>query len=167
MKKPSAGLLVFKTSGSGQLEVLLAHPGGPFWAGKDLGAWSLPKGEYEPSEQPFTAAQREFHEEIGQAAPEGDYLDLGEFKRSDGKLISAWAVTGDIDVSKLVSNSFELEWPPHSGNKQAFPEVDRAEWFTLTEAATKLSNGQNIFLTRLAEKLGIEPPIPVEQPKLL
>ena len=167
MKKPSAGILVFKTSQNGNLVVLLAHPGGPFFSRKDQGVWSIPKGQYEPDEQPFDAAKREFHEEIGQAAPEGIYIDLGEFKRSDGKLISAWAVSGDIDVSKLVSNTFELEWPPHSGQKQAFPEVDRAEWFSLSEAASKLSNGQDIFLDRLAKQLGFELAPRPEQQELL
>jgi len=167
MKKPSAGILVFKTSQSGNLVVLLTHPGGPFYVRKDQGVWSVPKGEYVPDEQPFEAAKREFNEEIGQAAPEGTYIDLGQFKRSDGKLISAWAVAGDIDVSKLVSNTFDLEWPPDSGQKQAFPEVDRAEWFSLSEAASKLSNGQSIFLERLAKQLGFELPTEAEQQELL
>ena len=153
MKKPSAGILVFKTSQSGSLMVLLAHPGGPFFSRKDQGVWSIPKGQYEADEQPFEAAKREFNEEIGHAAPEGTYIDLGEFKRSDGKLISAWAVSGDIDVSKLVSNNFELEWPPHSGQKQSFPEVDRAEWMSVSEASVRLVAAQVEFLHRLIASL--------------
>ncbi len=167
MKKPSAGLLVYKTDSNGTLRVLIAHPGGPYWSRKDLGVWSIPKGQYEEHEEPFAAAQREFHEEIGQAAPTGEYIDLGNFLRSDGKLISAWAVKGDIDATKVKSNSVELEWPPHSGKKLTFPEIDRAEWFSLNEAAIKLSNGQPIFLTRLAEKLNLEPPVIPKQQALL
>ena len=167
MKKHSAGILVYKRGEGGSLMVLLAHPGGPYWSSKDIGVWSIPKGMYETPEQPFAAAQREFREEIGQSAPAGDYIELGNFMRSDGKLISAWAVEGDIDISTVISNSFEMEWPPHSGKKQAFPEIDKAAWFSLTEAVVKLSSGQSVFLNRLAEKLGIEPPIAPEQSKLL
>ena len=116
MKKPSAGILVYKIGDSGNLMVLLAHPGGPYWSRKDLGVWSVPKGQYEPPEEPFAAARREFHEEIGQAPPQGEYIDLGQFKRNDGKLISAWAVKGDVDTSSVFSNSVEIEWPTPNGD---------------------------------------------------
>jgi predicted NUDIX family NTP pyrophosphohydrolase len=157
VKKFSAGILVYKDKGD-QIEVLLAHPGGPFWAKKDSGAWSIPKGECEENEDLLDAAKREFKEEIGQEAPNEDYLDLGEFKRKDGKTITAWAVKGDLDVNQLKSNTFEMEWPPHSGKKQEFPEIDKAEWFSLDRASEKLHSGQAVFLERLAEKLKLEKP---------
>lgn len=155
MKKLSAGLLVYRLK-NGQVEVLLAHPGGPFWAKKDLGAWSIPKGEYdENNEEPLAAAKREFEEEIGSKAPEGEYTELGEFRRKDSKTIQAWAVEGDLDVSEIHSNSFEMEWPPKSGQKQKFPEVDKAAWFSLNEATSKMHKGQAVFLERLANILHI------------
>jgi predicted NUDIX family NTP pyrophosphohydrolase len=165
MKKQSAGILVYRRVNGG-VEVLLGHPGGPFWAKKDAGAWSIPKGEYEEGEDPLTAAKREFHEETGQSAPDGDYSDLGDFKRKDGKTIKAWAVQGDIDAAKISSNSFEMEWPPKSGQKQTFPEIDKAAWLPIQDAAPKLHQGQAIFLDRLATKLNLdlsEPDVPKQQ----
>lgn len=148
----SAGLLLYKRVGDG-LQVLLVHPGGPYWARKDAGAWSIPKGEYTDGEEPRAAALREFEEETGQAPPEGELLDLGTVRQRGGKEVVAWAVEGDLDVTTLVSNTFELEWPPRSGRTQAFPEVDRAEWFDVEVARTKLHRGQVPLLDRLAEQL--------------
>lgn len=155
MKKLSAGLLVYRLTGK-QPEVLLAHPGGPFWAKKDMGAWTVPKGEYETYEDPLAAAKREFEEEIGQPAPNGEMVALGEFKRKDGKIITAWAVQGNLDVSQVKSNTFNMEWPPRSGRKQEFPEIDRAEWVSISQAPQKLNTGQAVFITRLAEHLKID-----------
>jgi predicted NUDIX family NTP pyrophosphohydrolase len=161
MRKLSAGILVYKRINN-QVEVLLAHPGGPFWAKKDLGAWSIPKGEYEEDEDPFDAAKREFKEEIGQNAPSGDYYELGESKQKSGKIIMAWAVEADLDAGQVKSNTFEMEWPPRSGQKQEFPEIDKAEWFFLNKATKKINQGQQVFLERLIEKLQIEKPKPEE-----
>jgi predicted NUDIX family NTP pyrophosphohydrolase len=152
MPKYSAGLLPYRVARSGSLEVLLVHPGGPFWAKKDEGAWSIPKGEYEPAEEPdpVAVAEREFAEELGKEAPRhGDRLPLGELKQPSSKRIVAWAIACDLDVSEVSSNSFEIEWPPRSGTIQSFPEVDRAEWFSLGEARAKLLRGQVPFLDRL------------------
>lgn len=132
----------------GRLEVLLAHPGGPFWAKKDFGVWSIPKGEYEADEDPFEAAKREFEEESGVAAS-GDFVALGEMKQAGGKIVTAWAVHGDPDVSLLKSNLFSTEWPPRSGRFAEFPEVDRWGWFSLEEAAERILAGQKVFLERL------------------
>jgi predicted NUDIX family NTP pyrophosphohydrolase len=162
MKKLSAGILVYRHD-SGQVEVLLAHHGGPFWAKKDDGAWSIFKGEYEDNETPFDAAKREFREETSYDPPEGRYIDLGEIERRD-KIIKAWAVEADFDAKTIISNNFEMEWPPKSGKKQEFPENDRAEWFSVQAAIPKMNTGQVIFLERLAEKLNIEKPRP-EEPK--
>jgi predicted NUDIX family NTP pyrophosphohydrolase len=147
MPKRSAGLLMYRGSGA-DLTVLLVHPGGPFWARKDLGAWSIPKGEYEPGEEPLAAAQREFAEETG-ARPHGEFLALGEVVQSGGKRVTAWAVAGDLDPAALVSNTFELEWPPRSGRKASFPEVDRAAWFSPAQARDKILAGQREFIERL------------------
>lgn len=154
MKKASAGLLLYRKRSDG-IEVLLVHPGGPFWVKKDQGAWSIPKGEYEEDEAPLGAARREFEEEIGRAAPDGDYIELGEFKRSDGKTIKAWAVEADLDTLTVKSNTFEMEWPPKSGKKQHFSEIDKAEWIPLQDASLKMHKGQPVFLERLAQKLNI------------
>ena len=108
--------------------------GGPFWARKDAGAWTIPKGEVEPGEEPLAVARREFHEELGRAVPPGDLVDLGEVRQAGGKVVRAWAVEGDLDAETIVSNTFELEWPPKSGRIQAFPEIDRAAWFDLESA---------------------------------
>ncbi|MFD9890098.1 NUDIX domain-containing protein [Amycolatopsis sp. NPDC059027] len=149
--KRSAGLLLFRRR-DGETEVLLGHMGGPFWAKKDAAAWSLPKGELDPDEQPEAAARREFTEELGLPAPEGEYRELGEVKQS-GKVVTAWAVEGDLDPADVVPGTFELEWPPRSGRLQEFPEVDRAEWFTLDVAREKLVVGQRPFLDRLTALL--------------
>ncbi|MGH2642009.1 MAG: NUDIX domain-containing protein [Actinomycetota bacterium] len=154
MPKLSAGLLAYRRTDAG-LEVLLVHPGGPFWAKKDDGAWSLPKGEYEPGEDPLEVARREFEEEIGQAPPdESEHVSLGELRQPSGKVVSAWTMEGDLDVSDVHSNMFEMEWPPRSGRTQEFPEVDRAGWFGLEEARRKILRGQLGFLDRLGQLLG-------------
>ncbi len=149
------------------VEVFLVHPGGPFWSKKDTGAWSIPKGETEPNEELLAAAKREFTEEVGLPTPAGDFIDLGGFKRKDGKQIFAWAVEGDLDAAKVVSNSFEMEWPPRSGQQQSFPEIDKAAWFNLTTCAPKLHKGQALFMERLAEKLQLQVQAPPEQQSLL
>ncbi len=139
------------------LEVLLVHPGGPFWARKDLGAWSIPKGEYEPGEEPLAAAKREFCEELG-AEPgatfrDSPFLDLGVLVQPSRKEVTAFAVEGDFPVAMLKSDTFEMEWPPRSGKKKGFPEVDRAEWFGPAEARRKILPGQAVFIDRLLVKL--------------
>jgi len=139
--KVSAGLLPYRRRG-GVLEVMLIHMGGPFWARKDAGAWSIAKGEYEQPERSRDAARREFSEETGLAAPGADAVDLGAFRQSSGKLIEAWAVEADFDVSRIVSNTFELEWPKGSGRLRAFPEADQADWFDLPSAREKIVRGQ-------------------------
>ena len=138
----------------GVLEVFLVHPGGPFWAKKDLGAWSLPKGEYTPAEDALAAARREFAEETGFAA-EGEFLPLTPLKQPSGKLISAWALVGDCDPEAVKSNTFAMEWPPRSGQTQEFPEVDRAGWFTIEEGKVKIIKGQTGFLEELTQILGL------------
>jgi predicted NUDIX family NTP pyrophosphohydrolase len=147
----SAGILLYKREG-GTLKVLLVHPGGPFWARKDAGAWSIPKGEYAGGEDPQAAARREFAEELG-VVLEGELEPLGEAVQPSRKRVLAYAFKGDLDPDRIVSNIFEIEWPPKSGRRQSFPEVDRAAWFTLGEAREKLLPGQRIFLDRLAELL--------------
>ena len=127
--------------------------GGPFWAKKDDGAWSIPKGEYEPGEDPFAVALREFEEELGTAVPASDFVPLGELRTTSSKVLVVWAAEGDLDASAAVSNTFELEWPPRSGRMQSFPEVDRAEWFDPTTARDKLVKGQLVFLDRLLARL--------------
>jgi predicted NUDIX family NTP pyrophosphohydrolase len=154
MKKQAAGILVYREK-SGQVEVLLVHPGGPFWAKKDLGAWSIPKGEFAENEDRLEAAKREFKEELGQAAPTGEFIELGSFNRTD-KDIYGWAVKGDLDPSNISSNSFEMEWPPKSGQKQSFPEIDKATWVNINQAGPKMHKGQAVFLERLAERLNIK-----------
>ena len=155
MTKHSAGLLMYRR-GEGVLEVLLAHPGGPFWAKKDLGAWSLPKGEYPPAEDALAAARREFIEETGFPA-EGEFIPLTPRKQPSGKIIAAWAFEGDCDPGAVKSNTFTLEWPPRSGNTKNFPEIDRAGWFTLEAAKVKIIPGQMGFLEELEEILRQEP----------
>ena len=144
----SAGLVLYRRR-DGKLEVLLVHPGGPFWQKRDDGAWSIPKGEIAENEIGIEVARREFHEELGTAAPDGDTTPLGEVRQAGGKLVHAWAVPGDLDVSQMTSNTFELEWPPRSGRMQAFPEIDRAEWFDLDTARRKLLPAQRAFIDRL------------------
>jgi predicted NUDIX family NTP pyrophosphohydrolase len=146
--KLSAGLLLYRVR-DGVVEVLIGHPGGPFWARKDDGAWSIPKGEYVEGDDPWAAAQREFAEEVGSAPPAGTRLDLGTATQSGGKIVTAYAVQGDLDVEHAQSNSFELEWPRGSGHVRTFPEVDRVEWFSVAHARVKLLKGQCVFLDRL------------------
>jgi len=152
MARLSAGLLLYRRR-RGVLEVLLVHPGGPFWAGKEAGAWSIPKGECSPGEDPLAAARREFGEETGFTVA-GEFLPLTPLKQPSGKLIFAWAVAGDCDPGAIRSNTFTLEWPPRSGRRQEFPEVDRAGWFTLSTAREKISQGQAGFLEELRQILG-------------
>ena len=152
MTKLSAGILLYRGEGS-SLELLLVHPGGPFWAKKDLGAWSIPKGEYAAGEDPLAVAMREFEEELGAPPPQGTSLDLGEIVQPSRKIITAFALRGDFDPARLKSNRFELEWPPQSGRMQSFPEVDRAAWFTPEAARVKILPGQAPFIDRLLETL--------------
>ncbi|HEV7774237.1 MAG TPA: NUDIX domain-containing protein [Conexibacter sp.] len=157
MAKRSAGILLFRRSGAGELEVLLVHPGGPFWARRDAGAWSIPKGEVDPGEEERACALRELEEETGAAfrdAPAEAMLPLGEVRQKSGKVVSAWALEGDLDADAIVSMTFELEWPPRSGRLQTFPEVDRAGWFALPAARKKLLPAQAPFVDRLAEVAG-------------
>lgn len=151
--KSSAGLLLYRW-GDDAVEVLIAHPGGPFWARKDDGAWSIPKGERPDGEDPWVTARREFAEEIGLAPPDGERLDLGVVRQAGGKVVTVFAVHGDLDVTDARSNTFELEWPPRSGQLRQFPEVDRVGWFTLDQARTKLLAGQRPVLDRLRDCLG-------------
>ena len=157
MPKYSAGLLVYRFTVAGALEVLIVHPGGPFWLQKDEGAWSIPKGEYEPPEEALVAAEREFVEELGQFPPQGERMELGELRLPSGKRLAVWAVEGDLDVAEVASNEFELEWPPHSGLIRSFREVDRAAWVSVEEARRKLSKGQQPFIDRLVDHLGPHP----------
>jgi predicted NUDIX family NTP pyrophosphohydrolase len=147
MAKQAAGILLFRRGAAGA-EVLLAHPGGPLWARKDLGAWTLPKGQFNEGEQPLDAAKREFEEEMG-SAPAGEFQPLGTLKQPSGKVIHAWAVESDFDPASVKSNLFSLEWPPRSGRFAEFPEVDRAAWFSIPEARRKILKGQAPFLDRL------------------
>jgi len=144
----SAGILLHKQGETG-VEVLLVHPGGPFWARKDLGAWSIPKGELDEGEDPRACAAREFAEETGAQLPDGALEDLGSVKLKSGKVVVAFAVAGDLDPATVVSNTFELEWPPRSGRTQTVPEIDRAEWFGLDAAREKLNPAQAAFVDRL------------------
>ena len=147
MPKKSAGLLLYRESPAG-LEVFLVHPGGPVWARRDEGSWSIPKGEFEESEDPLHAAMREFEEETG-VMPSGDMLPLGQARQPSGKVVYAWAMRGDFDPDRLESNTFRMEWPPRSGNQREFPEVDRAEWFPIAVAEKKIVKGQLPLLTQL------------------
>ena len=151
-RQQSAGLLLFRRGGTG-VEVLLGHPGGPFWHRKDQGAWSIPKGLIGPGEDALSAARREFLEETGHE-PEGHCIALGEARQPGGKLVQVWAVEGDCDPDDLQSNTFEMEWPPRSGRRQTFPEIDRAAWFGVAAARLKILKGQVVFIDRLLEALG-------------
>lgn len=162
MPKKSAGILMFRQVPPAT-HVLLVHPGGPFWSKRDLGAWSIPKGEYDEGEAPEAAARREFHEETG-IQPAGALMTLGNERQRSGKIVSAFALQGDFDPLALRSNLFDLEWPPHSGRIQSFPEVDRAGWFSVAEARHKIVAGQRPFLDRLEALLSVSGP---ESPLLL
>ena len=150
--RSSAGILLWRR-GPGGIEVLLGHMGGPFWARKDDGGWSIPKGGQGPDEEPVDVARREFEEELGSPPPDG-LVPLGEHRVARGKVLAVWAVEGDLDAAACTSNTFPLEWPPRSGRVQEFPEIDRAAWFPLDEARSKLVAGQVPFLDRLLERLG-------------
>lgn len=165
MIKQSAGILLHRDRGQG-VEVLLVHPGGPFWARKDAGAWSIPKGEFLEGDDPFAAARREFSEELGLQAPPGEPVALGSVKQSATKVVFAWSIAGDLDVSEIKSNTFELEWPPKSGHMKVYPEVDRAGWFTLDVAQARIVKGQLLLLQKLAEILGVNLP-PAATPEAL
>jgi predicted NUDIX family NTP pyrophosphohydrolase len=151
MPKRSAGLLMYRRR-NGQVEVFLVHPGGPFWAKKDLGAWSICKGEYAENERPLEAAKREFHEETGFTA-QGSFLELGVVQQASGKIVSAWAFEGDCDPGKLVSNHCQVEWPPRSGRMIKIPEVDRGGWFSIEAARERILKAQEPFLDRLSQML--------------
>jgi len=154
--KESAGILLFRHAASGT-KVLLVHPGGPFWAKKDLGAWSIPKGEIESGEDPRRCALRELGEELGDAAPAlavGDLIELGSVRQKGGKVVHAWAAEGDFDPAALSSNTFSIEWPPRSGGSREFPEVDRAEWFDPPEAQRRILPAQAVIVDRLLDHLG-------------
>jgi predicted NUDIX family NTP pyrophosphohydrolase len=150
----SAGLLLYRAGAGGRPEVLIAHMGGPFWARKDAGAWSIPKGEYEEGEDPLAVARREFAEELGQPPPAGEPALLGEFRQSGGKRVTVFAQEGDCDVTEITSNEFSVEWPPRSGRMQRFPEVDRAEWTAVDAARERLVKGQVPALDALLARLG-------------
>jgi predicted NUDIX family NTP pyrophosphohydrolase len=151
MPKKSAGLLLYRHH-EGLIEVLLVHPGGPFWRKKDEGAWTIPKGEFD-EEDPLAAAKREFKEETGSSPPAGQYIPLTPIKQKNGKIVHAWAVEGDFDPARLNSNEFETEWPPKSGRMQKFPEVDRAEWFAPDVARQKILSGQGALVDELVSRL--------------
>jgi predicted NUDIX family NTP pyrophosphohydrolase len=151
-RRRSAGIVLYR-AGDGGPEVLLVHPGGPFWAKKDLGAWSIPKGEYEPGEDPQACALREFEEETGTALPAQALVELGAVVQKAGKEVTAWAARGDLDPATVRSNSFTMQWPPRSGREQEFPEIDRAEWFTIEAARSKLVSAQVELLDRLVERV--------------
>jgi predicted NUDIX family NTP pyrophosphohydrolase len=161
--KQSSGVLVYRRKG-GKIEVLLGHPGGPYWAGKDKHSWSIPKGEFVEDEAPLDAAKREFKEETGHDAPVGEYIELG-FIKIPSKHIYCWAVEGDLDVGQIKSNKFKMEWPPKSGKQQEFPELDKAAWVEISHASAKMHKGQAEFIDRLAEHLGLQLEKP-EQPSL-
>lgn len=152
LPRESAGLLLYRFV-DGQLQVLLVHPGGPFWARRSEGAWSLPKGEVDAGESPLQVAKREFKEELGADPPESGYVSLGSVRQAGGKLVHAWAASGDIDVTRLESNTFEIEWPPRSGRMQTFPEVDKAEWFDPATAEKMILAGQRPLIGRVREAL--------------
>jgi predicted NUDIX family NTP pyrophosphohydrolase len=155
MPKRSAGLLPFRTTPEGGLELFVVHPGGPFWSKKEEGAWSVAKGEYGDGEEAAAAAEREFAEEVGVPAPPGPRIDLGEVAQANGKLVRAWAVEAPhLVVDQVVSNQFEMEWPPKSGRTQLFPEVDRAEWMSVETAGVKLIRAQVALVERLVSYLG-------------
>jgi len=148
----SAGILLWR-SRNGRLDVLLAHQGGPFWVKKDLGHWTIPKGEAKPGEEFVAVARREFAEETGHHVPNKPLIELGQITQKSGKVVLGWAVEGDLDPSTAISNTYDMEWPPHSGNVQTFPEIDRVEWFHLDDARRRLKAAQVPFLDRLQAAL--------------
>ncbi|MFD8231546.1 NUDIX domain-containing protein [Streptomyces sp. NPDC059696] len=148
--KRSAGLLLFRTGDDG-VEVLLGHMGGPFFARRDAGAWTVVKGEYEPDEPAWEAARREFEEELGLPPPDGEPIDLGEVRQTGGKIVTAWAVRADLDPATITPGTFRMEWPPRSGRTEEFPELDRVAWFGLDGARAVIVKAQTAFLDRLAE----------------
>jgi predicted NUDIX family NTP pyrophosphohydrolase len=150
--KRSAGILLFRRV-DGDVQVLLGHMGGPLWARRDAGGWTIPKGEYQPGEEPLNAARREFAEELGFPLPAADLIELGSIRQAGGKVVTAWAGEGDVDPAEIVPGTFDLEWPKGSGQIQQFPELDRVAWFGVDEAAQKLVAAQREFLDRLAERL--------------
>ena len=150
MAKRSSGILLYR-GGSASLEVLLVHPGGPFWAKKDLGAWSIPKGEHDAAEEALAAALREFEEETGTKPDQGDLTDLGAVRQKSGKVVQAYGLEGDLDADAIRSNTFSMEWPPRSGRQSEFPEVDRAAWFGIDEARERINPAQVAFLDRLID----------------
>jgi predicted NUDIX family NTP pyrophosphohydrolase len=152
MPKTSAGIVAFRRKRGG-IEVLLVHPGGPLWRNKDAAAWSIPKGEYVAGENAEKVARKEFHEELGVELTEKDLLPLGEVRQRGGKIVTAFAVETDLDAEKIQSNTFEIEWPPRSGRRQTFPEVDRAEWFELESARAKINDAQRVLLDRLKSEV--------------
>jgi predicted NUDIX family NTP pyrophosphohydrolase len=151
----SAGIVLYRRRGEG-IEVLLGHMGGPYWARKDDGAWSIPKGEYGEDEEPYAAARREFAEEIGRPPPDSPPVELGQVRQRNGKVVTAFALEGDLDADSVVSNEFELEWPPRSGRLQSFPEIDRAAWFPPAEARTKALASQGELIDRLEAHLAAQ-----------
>jgi predicted NUDIX family NTP pyrophosphohydrolase len=150
----SAGIVLYRTGPDSTVEVLLGHMGGPFWARKDAGAWSVPKGEYASGEDPLEVARREFAEELGHSLPDVRLISLGQVRQAGGKEVTVWAAEGEFDPADAVSNTFELEWPPGSGDLRTFPELDRVAWFTVDDARARLVKGQIPFLDRLLEALG-------------
>jgi predicted NUDIX family NTP pyrophosphohydrolase len=152
MAARSAGILLYRDR-DGEPEVLLVHPGGPMWARRDVGAWSIPKGEYGPGEDPLPAARREFAEELGSQPPDGHAIELGEIRQKSGKRVRAWAIAGDLDASAITSNTCHVQWPPRSGRMIDVPEVDRAEWFSLEEARERINPAQVALLERLEAQL--------------
>jgi predicted NUDIX family NTP pyrophosphohydrolase len=159
MPRRSAGLLLYRGAPAGDVEVLLAHPGGPMWAKRDEGAWSIPKGEIEPGEDadPHAVARREFEEETGHRPPDGEPIELGEVRQKSGKVVVAWALEGDLDPATARSNTFPLQWPPGSGGWITIPEVDRVEWFAPQEARRRVNPAQWPLVERLLERLGVAP----------
>ena len=149
--KRSAGILLYRVRDD-RTEVLLVHPGGPYWARRDQGTWSIPKGEHEDGEDPRACALREFAEELGSEPPDGELTELGQVRQKGGKVVTAWALEGDADAEAIRSNTFTIEWPPRSGKQQAFPEIDRAAWFSLAEARERILEAQAPFLDRLAAR---------------
>ncbi len=153
MSRRSAGLLLYRRTAEGGVEVLLGHPGGPLWATRDEGVWSVPKGEYEDGEGPWDVASREFEEETGHPPPDGESIELGEIRQKGGKLVVAWALEGDLDPAMAQSNTFEFQWPPRSGRYITIPEIDRVGWFGPADARHRLKDTQIPFIDRLLQAI--------------